>query len=80
MDVDSLLNDVNSCVSNIGSLSFSFISIKFSWVRRLSNTAAHETAKFALTSCQSFFNNGNLLAVLESFCNADYLPCSPYSV
>ena len=64
-------------ISNIHSLSFSFISVKFSWVRRLGNAAGHEAAKFALTSYQSFFNNGNLPTVLESVCRADYLSSSP---
>ena len=69
---------ISTYISNIRSFSFSFISVKFSWVRILGNAAAHEAAKFALTSCQSFFfNNGNLPAVLESVCRADYLPCSP---
>ena len=71
---------ISTYISNIRSLSFSFISVKFSWVRRLGNAAAHEAAKFALTSCQSFFNNGNLLVVLEYVCRADFLPYSPYLV
>ena len=71
---------ISTYISNIRSLSFSFISIKFSWVRRLGNAAAHKAAKFALTSCQSFFNNGNLLVVLEYVCRADFLPYSPYLV
>ena len=68
---------ISTYISNTCSLSFSFISVKFSWVRRLGNPAAHEAAKFALTSYQSFFNNGNLPTVLEFVCRADYLSSSP---
>ena len=71
---------ISTYISNIRSLSFSFISIKFSGVRRLGNAATHKAAKFSLTSCQSFFNNGNLLVVLEYVCRADFLPYSPYLV
>ena len=59
------------------SVVFLLVLSLFSWVRRLGNAAAHEAAKFSLTSYQSFFNNGNLLTVLESICRADYLSSSP---
>ena len=77
--IDALLNtdvipDWQSCttVSNNLSLSSSFVSVKFCWVRRTSNTVAHEAAKFALnSSCDFCFHNGNLPPSLEAACKGD---------
>ena len=77
--IDALLNtdvipDWQSCttVSNTLSLSSSFVSVKFCWVRRTSNTVAHEAAKFALnSSCDFCFHNGNLPPSLEAACKGD---------
>lgn len=64
-------------ISNIRCLSSHFTAVKFSWVRRLGNLAAHEIAKFALNSNLDFcFNNGNLPPSLEAICMGDSSVCS----
>ena len=64
-------------ICNIRSLAYHFTDVKFYWVRRLGNSAAHETAKFALNSNLDFCsNNGDLPPSLEAVCKGDSLVCS----
>ena len=70
---------ISTFINNIRGLALSFSSVKFSWVRRTDNSAAHEVAKFALSSSRSFFHNGNLLPVIESVCKVDYPACISFS-
>nr|XP_023883236.1 uncharacterized protein LOC111995564 [Quercus suber] len=64
-------------ISNICCLSSHFTAVKFSWVWRLGNSVAHETAKFALNSNLDFcFNNGNLPPSLKAVCMGDSSICS----
>ena len=68
---------ISTSVSNIFSLLPYFVSCKFRWVRRNSNSAAHAAARFALTSPHPFcFNKSNLPRSLESVCKGDCSPCT----
>lgn len=68
---------ISTYISNILSLSSAFPSVRFCWVRRLCNSAAHAAAKFSLSSHQSFFLNNVILPPdIESVCKVDYLSCT----
>ena len=77
-----LLPDWSICtvINNIHSLVASLPFFKFCWARRSCNSAAHAAAKFALSFCQSCFNNGNLPLYIESVCKVDCQACSFVSV
>ncbi|XP_075636798.1 uncharacterized protein LOC142609041 [Castanea sativa] len=71
---------ISTFINNILGLALCFSSVKFSWVRRVGNSAAHEVARFALSSIQSFiFHNGNIPPVIEFVCKADYPACISFS-
>ncbi|KAL0007666.1 hypothetical protein SO802_009168 [Lithocarpus litseifolius] len=72
---------ISTYISNIFHFSACFPFVKFCWVRRLCNAAAHEVAKFALTSLRSFsFCSGNIPPVIESDCKVDYPPFVSFDV
>lgn len=73
---------ISTYISNIQSLSSTFPFVRFCWVRRLCNFAAHAVAKFSLSTHQSFFffffNNGILPPDIEFVCKVDYLSCTSF--
>ena len=70
---------ISTYISNILSLSSAFPSVRFCWVRRLCNSAAHAVAKFSLSSHQSFFFNNDILPPdIKSVCKVDYLSCTSF--
>ena len=70
---------INTYISKILSLSSAFPSVRFCWVRRLCNSAAHAVAKFFLSSHQSFFFNNDILPPdIKSVCKVDYLSCTSF--
>ena len=72
---------IHNIICNIRSLAIAFDFVKFCWVRRTSNYAAHEAAKFALNSDLEYhFNKGNLPPSLEVVCRDDSLVCFPISL
>ncbi|XP_075640616.1 uncharacterized protein LOC142612404 [Castanea sativa] len=71
--------DWNICtiINNIRSLSSSFVSCKFRWIKRNSNSAVHSAARIALNSCQQYcFNKSNIPPPLKSVCMEDSSLCS----
>ena len=68
---------ISNIVSDVFSVSLSFISVSFVWVKRVCNMAAHAAAKIAIQSLVSCsFLVDRLPLVLVTACKADFPPCS----
>ena len=68
---------ISNIVSDVFSVSLSFISVSFVWVKRVCNMAAHAAAKIAIQSPVSCsFVMDSLPMVLVTACKADFPPCS----
>ena len=68
----------HNIICNVRSLVVAFDFVKFCWVQRTCNSAAHVAAKFALKSDFEFrFNKGNLPPSLEAVCRDDSVACIP---
>ena len=61
---------ISTIISNIHCLSVGLPSVKFCWVMRQCNSAAHVVARFALNSGQSFFSI--MVIFIDFVCKVDY--------
>ena len=65
---------IANLVCSILNLKVGFVQCCFRWVKRESNSAAHVTAKFSLSSSESFcFNKDNIPRVVHFACLGDCL-------